>query len=43
VLWLSFDFTDEPEHLRDFKHCYGKQLNTIQTLVEEVEDRKYAS
>ena len=38
VLWLSFDFTDEPEYLRDLQHCYGEQLNAIETLlVEEIE------
>jgi hypothetical protein len=32
VLWLSLDFTDESEHLRDLVSCYGKQLGTIDKL-----------
>lgn len=38
LLWLSFDFTDEPEHLRDLQRCYGEQLNIIQTLLVEEEE-----
>ncbi|CAD6446988.1 548c8ca1-dcab-4d66-83db-05603e4b4183 [Sclerotinia trifoliorum] len=38
VLWFSFDFTDEPDYLRDLLRCYGKQLNDIESvLVEEAE------
>jgi|SRR6266487_2589117 len=38
MLWLSFDFTDEPEHLRDLQRSYSEQLNTIETLLaEEIE------
>lgn len=38
VLWLSLDFTDEPEHLRDLQRFYGEQLRTIQTLLVEEEE-----
>jgi hypothetical protein len=38
VLWLSLDFTDDPQYLRDLQRCYGEKLNTIQTLlIEEAE------
>ncbi|KAH9203410.1 hypothetical protein DL95DRAFT_152487 [Leptodontidium sp. 2 PMI_412] len=38
VLWFSFDFTDEPDYLRDLLRCYGEQLNDIESvLIEEAE------
>ena len=38
VLWFSFDFTDEPDYLRDLLRCYGEQLNYVESvLVREAE------
>jgi hypothetical protein len=38
VMWLSIDFTDEPNYLRDLKRCYGTQLNAIGNLLVEESD-----
>ncbi|CZT52253.1 uncharacterized protein RSE6_13542 [Rhynchosporium secalis] len=49
VLWFSFDFTDEPSYLRDLLHCYGEQLNCIESVLvreaewEEFTPRRYMS
>jgi len=42
VLWFSFDFTDEPDYLRDLLRCYGEQLNCIESaLVREAESEEF--
>ena len=35
VLWLSADFTDEPQYLDDLVRCYGAQLDNIHILLAE--------
>jgi hypothetical protein len=35
VLWLSGDFTDEPDYLEHLTRCYGEQLNGFETLLVE--------
>ena len=30
---MSFDFTDGPEHLLDFKRCHGEQLGITQNIA----------
>jgi hypothetical protein len=38
ILWLCRELTGEPECRQDLESCYGKQLNTITTiLIEEAE------
>ena len=36
MVWFSSDFTDEPQYIRDIKHCYGQRPDSLEAaLVQE--------
>jgi hypothetical protein len=36
MVWFSSDVTDEPQYIRDIKHCYGQQPDSVEAaLVQE--------